>query len=243
MRSIQLYPYVFPHPVDPFPITITPIQVIRGVFPLRVEVAPAFNYARDKHDTHILPDRSVPSCLDTAAPHNKTLFVSENLSLDFRYISESVIDGIPVPEVDIKLLDLAKKGHLGLSASVDLHLVEGQAVTFVLRPLSTSQVKRDLDSQTPDPGRDEALQKVMPSLKVAEELGIDYKSLVSGASKFRAADDPLLTAELLSELFTVSAVLRKHSCYNTTLHPDHKPILGKLDSQIQLHWIVEGSRA
>ncbi|KAF9651664.1 glycoside hydrolase family 15 protein [Thelephora ganbajun] len=180
------------------------VEVIRGVFPLRVEVAPAFNYARDKHDTHIIPDRSVPSCLDDTSPHNKVLFVSENLSLDFRYISESVTDCVPVPEVDIQLLDLTKKGHLGLSASVDLNLVEGQVVTFVLRYLSPSQVKRDLEFRTPNPERDEVLQKVMPSPKIAEELGIDYKSLVSGASKFRAADDPLLTAELLSQLFTTT---------------------------------------
>jgi len=114
------------------------------------------------------------------------------------------MDGVPVPKVDIKLLDLTNKGHLGLSAAVDLNLIEGQVVTFIFRSLSPSQVKRDLDSQAPDPERDEALRKVMPSPKIAEELGIDYKTLVSSASKFRAADDPLLTAELLSGLFTVS---------------------------------------
>jgi len=220
----------------------SPIQVIRGVFPLRVEVAPAFNYARDKHDAHVLTDRSVPGHLDNASPHKKALFVSENLSLDFRYIPESVADGVPAPEVDIQLLDLTEKGHLGLSASADLNLVEGQVVTFVLRSLSPSRVKRDLDSQTPDPERDEALQKVMPSPKIAEELGIDYKSLVSGASKFRAADDPLLTVELLSELFTVSTAPGRHYFYDATRHPDHEPILGKLDSQVDLHWIVEGIR-
>ncbi|KAF9778574.1 glycoside hydrolase family 15 protein [Thelephora terrestris] len=180
------------------------VEVIRGVFPLKVQVAPAFNYARDKHDTHILPDHSVPGCLDRTPPHNKALFVSENLSLDFRYISESVIDGVPAPEVDIQLLDLTKRGHLGLSASIDLNLIEGQVVTFVLRSISPSQVKRDLESQSPGLGMEQALQKVIPSPKVAEELGIDYKTLVSGASKLRAADDPLLTAELLSELFTTT---------------------------------------
>jgi len=139
-------------------------------------------------------------------------------------------------------LDLTKKGHLGLSASVDLNLVEGHVVTFVLRSLSPSQVKRDLDSQTPDPERDEALQKVMPSPKVAEELGIDYKSLVFSASKFRAPNDPLLTPELLSELFTVSAASHEHHFHDTIPHLDHEPILGKLDSQIHLYGIVEGSR-
>ena len=208
IRRVEVGSSLFPH-IPPFPFPdhdLFPIQVIRGVFPLRVEVAPAFNYARDKHDTHILPDRSIPGPLGKTHGHNKTLFVSENLSLDFRYIAESVVDCIPVPQVDIKLLDLTNKGHLGLSASVDLNLVEGQVVTFVLRSLSPSQVKQDLGSQTPDPERDEAAQKVIPTPKIAEELGIDYKSIVSCASKFRAADDPLLTAELLSELFTVSTV-------------------------------------
>jgi hypothetical protein len=214
--------------------------VIRGVIPLRVEVAPAFNYARDKHDTHILPDRSV---IGNPPLHNKALFVSENLSLDFRYIAESVSDCVPAPEVNIQLLDLTSKGHLGLSASVDLNLVESQVVTFVLRYVSSSQVKRDIDSRNPDPERDEVLQKVMPSPKIAEELGIDYKTLVSGASKFRAPDDPLLTAELLSKLFIVSSVSHKHCRSHPTLHPDHKPLLGQLDSQIHLQGIVEGSRS
>lgn len=135
--------------------------------------------------------------------------VSENLSLDFRYITESVVDGVPAPGVDIRPFDLTNKGHLGLSASIDLSLVEGQVVTFVLRSLSPSQVKRDLDSQSPDPERDGVLHKVIPSPKIADELGIDYKSLVSGASKFRPPDDPLLTPEFLSELFTVSTF---HTC-------------------------------
>lgn len=198
-------------PIPPQRVTILLFQVIRGTFPLNVQVAPAFNYARDKHDTYLLPDHSVPGCLDhPTTPHNKALFVSENLSLDFRYISESVVDGVPVPPLDLQLLDLTKKGHLGLSASINLNLEEGQVVTFILRHLSPSQVKRDLESRTPVSGKGHHFAKVPPNPKIAEELGIDYKSLVSGASKFRPADDPLLTPELLSELFTVSISANAH---------------------------------
>ena len=184
--------------------------MIRGVFPLKVQVAPAFNYVRDKHDTHILPDHSVPGFLDSTPPHNKALFVSENLSLDFRYISESLVDGVPAPEVSVQLLDLTNKGHLGHSVSIDLDLVEGQVVTFVLRPLSPSQAKRDLESLIPGQAKDDAFPGVIPGPIIADVLGVDYKNLVSGASKFRAPDDPLLTPELLFDLFTVS-VVRKNT--------------------------------
>ena len=58
---------------------------------------------------------------------------SYSMTLDLRYVAESSIDGVPVPKVRLLPLDLKSKGHLGLSVFCDMELVEGQAVTFVLR--------------------------------------------------------------------------------------------------------------
>lgn len=103
-------------------------KVIRGSLPLRVECAPAFNYARDQHTTEILVDDTVP--LHT---QNKAVFRSPNLDLDLRYVAESTVDGVSAPEIDLDVLDLSSKGHLGPAAYCNLSLDEGQRVTFVLR--------------------------------------------------------------------------------------------------------------
>lgn len=50
-----------------------------------------------------------------------------------RFLPESLLENVPVPEVPLETLDLSAKGHLGLAAQAELTLVEGQRVTFVLR--------------------------------------------------------------------------------------------------------------
>ena len=110
------------------------VQVVRGKLPIRVECAPAFNYAMSPHETSIVDDDSIPfTRTDPAQKQHKAVFKSEELTLDLRFIAESLISGVDVPSVELSLLDLSHKGHKGPSVSVDLMLIEGQAVTFVLR--------------------------------------------------------------------------------------------------------------
>lgn len=125
-----------------------------------MECCPAFNYARSSHQTDIVPDDSVqdvfhypspsttknPSSKTSSSkdnkPHQKVLFKSDALTLDLRYISECSADevsaasaeGLRPPVLEFHKLDLRSKGHLGEGICCDLNLVEGQAVTFVLRP-------------------------------------------------------------------------------------------------------------
>ncbi|KAJ6531431.1 glycoside hydrolase family 15 protein [Mycena vulgaris] len=101
-------------------------QVIRGIVPLRMECAPAFNYARSKHTTAIVPSASPEST-------TKALFQSDELALDLRYVPENTVANIPCPSLELNLLDLSENGHLGLGVQADITLVEGQRVTFVLR--------------------------------------------------------------------------------------------------------------
>ena len=126
--------------------------------PVRMECAPAFNYARDKHTTSIISDDSIPDVSSPTSPadssQKKALFQSDSLSLDLRYVSECTSvdesgnclpahDNAPAsptgtvpahpPNVELKKLDLSAYGHLGEAVYCDLDLQEGQAVTFVLR--------------------------------------------------------------------------------------------------------------
>lgn len=150
--------------------------MVRGTVPLRVECAPAFNYARDPHATQIVPDDTIPLQF---SKQNKVVFTSRPaaspylakgtspqstthspLTLDLRFLSESLLENVPVPEVSLETLNLSAKGHLGLAAQTELTLVEGQRVTFVLR--IAPEPKSDGGS-----GVDE---------EQAELLGIDYQS-------------------------------------------------------------------
>ena len=84
-----------------------------------------------------------------------------NLELDLRYVVESTLAGVSEPEVELKILDLKDKGHKGLSVCADLALLEGQAVTFVLR--------------TPPSGKyPHAATK--PNAQTAEALGVPLES-------------------------------------------------------------------
>lgn len=94
---------------------------------MRMECAPAFNYARDKHGTKLVQDET-----SNSNSHLKAVFKSAQMTLDLRYVAESV-DDKPVPNIQLKPLDLTSKGHLGYSVSSDFVLHDGEAVTFVLR--------------------------------------------------------------------------------------------------------------
>ncbi|KAI6109231.1 glycoside hydrolase family 15 protein [Pisolithus croceorrhizus] len=149
------------------------VEVIRGVASLRMECAPAFNYARDEHTTEFLPDDSVQYC-----HQKKVRFRSPNLELDLRYVAEATLDNVPTPEVNIDYLDLLTKGHLGPAVCCNLSLVEGQRVTFILRICPEK-------AGTPE---------ARPTQELADRLGIPLEVLIAGASKMRPQDDPFLSA-------------------------------------------------
>ncbi|TFY72621.1 hypothetical protein EVG20_g363 [Dentipellis fragilis] len=161
------------------------VEVIRGQMPIRVECAPAFNYAQTPHQTSIIADDSVIPNLDgSPTTQQKAIFKSEGLILDLRYVAESLIDNVAVPKVELQLLDLSKKGHKGPAVGVDIQLSEGQAVTFVLR--------------TPPEGS--GVEKMQPTEEHAQQFGVSLAKLIKGASTLRERDDPLLHKDLLREL-------------------------------------------
>jgi hypothetical protein len=120
-----------------------------------MECAPAFDYARAKHTTDIIPDDSHPG-----PSQNKVLFKSDDLTLDLRYLCEHIIECVDDPIVDLDILDLMPKGHLGPSAFCDLDLEEGQVVTFILR-------------MPPETGPQ---SKLTPTQEKADSLGVSLES-------------------------------------------------------------------
>ncbi|KZV94567.1 glycoside hydrolase family 15 protein [Exidia glandulosa HHB12029] len=156
------------------------VEVIRGRMPIRMECAPAFDYARAKHDTDFVADTSV-----AATDQSKVIFKSDQLSLDLRYIADGA-DSIPGPQVKLKPLDLSKNGHLGLAACADIDMYDGQVVTFVLRI---------------PPGH-QTLDDRRPTKEQIEQLGIPIEVVIKGAQKLRSKEDPLLTDELIRNLLS-----------------------------------------
>ncbi|KAH7105779.1 Six-hairpin glycosidase [Auriculariales sp. MPI-PUGE-AT-0066] len=164
------------------PWLVRRVEVIRGMMPLRMECAPAFNYARSLHTTDFVADRSV-----AAREQNKAVFKSDKLSLDLRFVTEGV-DGIPAPQVELRPLDHRHKGLQSIGAFSDFQLMDGQAVTFVLRiPPENSS----------DP-------ETRPTKEQIQQLGIPMEVVITGSQKLRARDDPMLTEELLRTLLSAT---------------------------------------
>ncbi|KAI0307573.1 glycoside hydrolase family 15 protein [Multifurca ochricompacta] len=167
------------------------VEVVRGKQSMRMECAPAFNYALAKHHTSLVPDESIPANGEDAPNRQKkALFESDGLTLDLRFVAESVVDDILAPSVELKTLDLRIQGHKGISISADLDLVEGQVVTFVLR--TPPKASKDQDISDPTDNK-------------AQQLGVSldrefYRPYGSTMSNLRNKEDPLLTRSLLHDL-------------------------------------------
>ncbi|GAB1518340.1 hypothetical protein RhiTH_001399 [Rhizoctonia solani] len=161
------------------------VEVIRGRVPIRMECCPAFNYARDAHETQFVNDDSH----EGATSQEKVIFRSRDLTLDLRYVVDTIPDiDVAKPQVTIRPLDLRSKGHQGVGASVDLDMEEGQVITFILR--------------TPPENKGSSTK---PTKEQAEALGVPIEVLIQGATKLRAKDDPLLTPGLINSLLTETA--------------------------------------
>ena len=105
------------------------VECIRGKFSLDVEIFPAFEYATAPHTTTIIQEENVPF-----APESKTVtFHSEKVKLQLdvsidRGEDES-LDSYPT----VRFKKVKKPGMLGEGVVATIDLLEGQAVSFVLR--------------------------------------------------------------------------------------------------------------
>ncbi|KZT59027.1 glycoside hydrolase family 15 protein [Calocera cornea HHB12733] len=154
------------------------VTAIRGTVPIRMECAPAFNYARDRHTANVVEDESV-----IADHQQKVFFSSQSLDLDLRYVVDASESCNGMPAVKFELVTM--KEHLGPAAICDFELEDGQSITFILR------------TPPPPPSDD---KKPSPSVSHAKALRVPIEDLVSGGAKPRSLDDPVLTAELSDRL-------------------------------------------
>ncbi|KIY71208.1 glycoside hydrolase family 15 protein [Cylindrobasidium torrendii FP15055 ss-10] len=152
------------------------VEVIRGSVPLRMECAPAFNYARDAHTTSIVDDPTSITGL------TKAVFDSEALKLELRYLAENTMDHASIPTLELKLLDLEGKGHKGPAICADFSLSEGQCVWFIFRspPSELRDVPTDLTAIARGPSQ--------------------VRSGADGSTQVRPVDDPFVTKELLNAM-------------------------------------------
>ncbi|KAG8902035.1 hypothetical protein FRB99_004859 [Tulasnella sp. 403] len=170
------------------------VEVIRGQVPVRMECAPAFNYARDEHTMEIVSDESI-SPLEQ--PQDKVVFKSKCLNLDLRYVVETNLDrqppdhagkAAPACSVFFKELDLRPQGHKGLSTYCDFTMGEGNIVTFILRDVPSSESNQS------------DILKAGALAEKARSRGDDRDAVLRGAAALRPVDDPLLTIQLAAQL-------------------------------------------
>lgn len=112
------------------------VECMRGTVEVSVEVFPAFNYAQDKHTTEIA------DLGKTSRGHDlqRVTFTSKDLSLELNV----TIDCGDEPETTCPKIMFEKKPdpqNLGDGVTATFTLIEGQAVSFILR---------DADDHNPD---------------------------------------------------------------------------------------------
>ncbi|KAJ1306724.1 hypothetical protein OPQ81_007713 [Rhizoctonia solani] len=164
------------------PWLIRRVEVIRGRVPIRMECCPAFNYARDAHETQFVNDDSQ----QPGVSQEKVVFRSRDLTLDLRYVVDTIPDiDVPKPQITLRPLDLRPKGHKGVGASVDWDMEEGQVITFILRTPPESKASTS-----------------KPTKEQAEALGVPIEVLIQGATKLRARDDPFIGPSLVNTLLS-----------------------------------------
>ncbi|KAJ3571229.1 hypothetical protein NP233_g3894 [Leucocoprinus birnbaumii] len=184
------------------PWLIRRVECVRGSLSINVECAPAFNYARNPHTTNIVDDESIPL---TSTKQRKALFESADLTLDLRYVAETTAEDVDAPVVHLTTLDLSAKGHKGPAIQAFINLVEGQAVTFILRnPPGSTNAYATIAS----PSANRA--QMQPSPEIAQNVvlpGAPGNGALVSTSQMpgRPLEDPFLTrARIFSKsLFTL----------------------------------------
>ncbi|KAK3397805.1 Six-hairpin glycosidase-like protein [Sordaria brevicollis] len=105
------------------------VECIRGKFSLDVEIFPAFEYATAPHETTILQEENV-----SFAPESKTVtFHSKDVKLQLDVSIDRGEDENHESYPTVRFKKVKKPGMLGEGVVATIDLLEGQAVSFVLR--------------------------------------------------------------------------------------------------------------
>ncbi|ORY08170.1 glycoside hydrolase family 15 protein [Basidiobolus meristosporus CBS 931.73] len=128
------------------PWMIRKVEAIRGSIDVDIECFPAFNYARDGHNTTIHSTDNLDE--STHVGPWRVEFQSANLTMDLRYTYDCGEHECPFWKFEVEERD----GLLGPGVTTKVTLSEGQSITFIFRevpedpslnpPLSDSLVCR-----------------------------------------------------------------------------------------------------
>ncbi|KAI9835268.1 MAG: hypothetical protein M1819_002412 [Sarea resinae] len=113
------------------------VECMRGVVDLNVELFPAFNYAQDQHTTKVFGQSQGPH-----SPSPMVLFKSKDqeLQLDVTIdCGESNDESCPL----VKFQKEFRSPHLGEGVVTSIRLLEGQAVSFILRDRSEDRLTKE----------------------------------------------------------------------------------------------------
>jgi GH15 family glucan-1,4-alpha-glucosidase len=106
------------------------VECIRGEVDVEVNLLPAFNYARDPHRTAVVAHKC-GVCGDSGVQyHQMAIFASKNLNLQLGTTIDCGEDAENCPRLR---LECVKGSELGNGITTQFKLMEGQAVSFILR--------------------------------------------------------------------------------------------------------------
>jgi GH15 family glucan-1,4-alpha-glucosidase len=106
------------------------VECIRGEVDVEMNLLPAFNYARDPHRTAVVAHKC-GVCGDSGVQyHQMAIFASKNLNLQLGTTIDCGEDAENCPRLR---LECVKGSELGNGITTQFKLMEGQAVSFILR--------------------------------------------------------------------------------------------------------------
>lgn len=190
------------------PWLVRRVEVIRGTLPFRLECFPAFDYARDTHETSIVDDEratdaSAEEGVSDGQKRKKAVFKSsKGMTLELRYMTGNNPDvgGCgDLPDTHIKLVKDTETWprHKGAGIVAEFTLQEGQTADFFFR--EDPATAEDTD-QVP-----KLSKSVVKKAPIVERDGAEIKM----DTMSRQAMDPLLTGHLAQTL--LDAVRRQTS--------------------------------
>lgn len=177
-------------------------QVLEGEFGyhLRSDSSSASSDDEGSNDLHALSldkDQTPLPCI----PHKKALFESPSLNMDLRYVThtEAVIehganDEDVLPDIELTLLDLSKKGHKGMGVQSEFELKEGQGVTFIYRMVPGSPTPSNAAKNKPQTSDGATQAPSTPADEVSPQ--VEVRKATVGLASQSSASQPGISVDL-----------------------------------------------
>lgn len=176
------------------PWLVRRVEVIRGTLPFRLECFPAFDYARQGHETTLIDDEQA-SKTRGGKLRKKAVFKAKDMTLELRAVTGhneeiGLCDQDALEEIGLYIDSKTWPRHKGPGVSADFELTEGQTVDFVLR--------EDPNTSDDVPGVPDHRPYLSSKAPVQERD--ENKAFIKTPQYKAASYDPLLTQKLAQSL-------------------------------------------